>query len=648
MADLFNNDEENNQASDRVSDTDALPGGSENSSSYDRLYNTQGENEYSNLPENANQIEELHLRRREEEYVKNQRSDLREALKRVQYWPYAGRFIIPKENTYAAHLALVRQGNTVDIHFDPKTYLYFDKVIADQAKRPELFDPKHQDYKKYETLRENLAVLRNEIMCIYMDDGSFDPGDEKYFPKMLAIANEIGDALNSGKRIHRVLFPSLDADVLNVEAEGGKALYEFALDRQTPNGLLGTTWATIRKLAGQESNQWGLPPLEKTAFSPEHLMALPPRDEPLCRCDSRDLNARVTDIANEQVAQFAAAQNKAAVDEVRQHQRVEAVRHGHIILDWLRNIQFSEKSLQDFVDTGNPTQTAPEREVMNMLIDAYYETVSTALLSQPDLMNNPRIQAANETLEVLEHSIELMAKLEKPKSIADTMQISNDESQQPEQWGKLAKQTVQRLMDTLKGGLEEAVGAMEQQAQDQALQQEEMADRQIEAALANHAAFGKGRKKRRKQASGAGAAKQKKVDMAMKADDYALGQGVHAAKANKDRDGIVDSAQKAKPATRPIMRQDLQEASGTRSIDSQLARMKLQGQEIGVQAPSQPSMIDSALVKELGKAMLQMQKDSDTASANLPPEVINAVNQQSSTQRVADNKVKSSKRPKTV
>lgn len=624
------------------SEFDMKPGSIENSKRYDRLYNPQGENEYTNQPENPNQIEEAHFLRRRNEYIRGLRSELGDAMRRVQFWPNVGRFIIPKQNTFASHLALVREGNTVDIQFDPKTYLYFDKIIASHANRPELFNPNHKDYLKYEPLRENLAVLRNDIMGIYMEDGSFDPGDEKYLPKLVQIAKEIGNALYVSNTPSKALFASLDKDIVNVEGEGAAHVYKFLEQRQTQKGWLGNIIGMVLRLFGRPDNQWQLPPADQTAFSDAGLSAPAVRDE-LCNCSHSALQSRCAELSQEMAT--APSASREDVESITNYEKHEAVHHGHVILDWLRNIKFSDKSLMDLVDTGNPAQTAPEVNAMNMMIDAYYSIASTAFQSQPELFNNPKVQAANEALETLEHGIALMAKLEKPKSLADTMQISADVTQQPEKWHELAGQTVDRLMQTLKGGLEAAVGSMEAQQQDAAQEQEEAADRQVELALANHAAFGKGRKRRKQRSSGQGAAKQKRIDLAIKADDYALGEGAHAGRKDISRDGIVDSLQKPNTAARLAAAQQAARANASSEADATLAQLKLQNQELGAQAQTQPTQIDNALVKQIGKAMLQMQRDSDAAAVNLPPEVVNAVKEQTNTQRVSESK-NNPKRPR--
>ncbi len=623
---------------DRFSDTDAEPGSTENSKEYDRLYNPQGENEYTNQPENANQLEEIHQLRRRNEYIRGLRSEFSNALKRVQFWPNVGRFVIPKENTFAAHLTLVREGNTVDIQFNPKKYNYFDKIIATQSGKPELFNPSHPDYKKYDNLRDNLAVLRNDIMGEYMNDGSFDPNDTKYLPKLVEMANEIGLALRVGNTPGKVLFESLDKDLLNIPGEGAAHIYKFLLEHQASNGLVGNLKAIARRMFGQPDRQWDLPPIDETPFGMHGLMAPAKRDE-LCQCSHRDLESRTAEIGAEISAHPQAT--KEDVDSITIAEKREAVNHGHTILEWLRNIQFSNKSLQDFVDTGNPSQTAPERDAMNMLIDAYYDIAEAAFKQQPDLFNHPKVKAANEALESLEHALGLMAILEKPKSLADTMQISSDETQQPEKWHEMCGHTVDRLMNTLKGGLEEAVSTMEAQQQDMEQQQEENADRQVEA-LANHASFAKGRKKRKQRASGGGAAKQKKIDQAIKADDYALAQGIHADRKETGR-GTLGDAPKPTPASRATAARS---TSADPMVEAQIqaGRAKLQGADVGAQPPSQPMPIDSALVKQLGKAMLQMQKDSDAAAASLPTDAVRAVQEQTSSQRVEGSR-NNSKRP---
>ena len=601
------------------SDTDARPGSSENSPEFDRIYNPQGENEYTNLPENAAQLEYANVARQQNEYLLSLRDEMRNTLTRVQYWPHAGRFVIPKQNSFGAHLALIRQGNQVDIQFDPKTYLYFDKIIALHARKPELVNPHHPDYAKYETLRENIAALRNDIMGIYMDDGSFDPGDEKYLPRLSQIAAEIGDALNSDSPAKKPFFPSIDMEIANIEGEGAAYIYQYVHDRQVSNTMLGRAWGAIRRVLGQPDNQWQLPDIELTAFSARGLNMVPPADE-ATNLTPHELRQRAAQQAAE-LSEVIDPSDTHAIRDITSPERREAIKHGKVIIDWLKNIQFSDKSLQDFVDSGRPGEANQELDDMKMMVDAYYHIMDTAIRHQPTLMDHENIQSANDALQAVEHSIELMAKLENPHSQEDAMDIGADIANQPEKWHELSKETVKRLMERLRAGLEHAVAEIELQQQETDSANEAYAKTQVEDALAMQHAYMAKRAKKQK-----GITQQQRIDQALRADDRAAGQGAYRDDADTE-DAIRIARQKLKnDQLVQQMRTKLNSDSGTKSAkgktidESMAAKMAADealNKHLGGKNTVGKTGMDDELVKQLGKNIMAMQQQANVAASEI-------------------------------
>lgn len=568
----------------RHSDFDAQPGSSRNTPAYDRLYDPQGEREFTNLPENRHQIEEARLYRTRNEAIRRQQAKAQEELNRIQFWPDVGRFVIPKENTFAAHLQLVKQGEALDVQFDPRTYLYFDAVIAAHAKRSDLFNPDHKDYAKNAPLRDNIAVIRNDIMGIYMEDGSFDPGDEKYLLPLVEMASDIGDALKNERRIGGIIQPRLDTGILNVEGEGASYLYEYLESRQTSTSWLGNLWAMIKNILQQPMRQWELPPIALSAVSRDKLDIPAPEDDLCAHCTKEQLARRFHGMLKENIQK--GGRSKSAVDILTLMEKREAVEHGRTILDWLRNIEFSDKSLKEWMDTGTPMEKSAERAAIQDIIHSYYEVLEGLVLEQPQMLNDPKIREAADTIAVLEHSLQLMAKLEKPKSLADTMQISADITQQPERWDELSGQTVDRLMQTLKGGLEEAVEVIEQQEVDMEEEQEEMVDRHLEAIM--HGNMLAMKKKKRKAAAKSGA-KQRKIDRDIKADDYVLKQGRFAVDGDEPHEQI--STRLETPAHK----------GGAHHPPSHKEKM---------------AGIDNDMIKALGKTLMQQQHHAKVAATD--------------------------------
>lgn len=516
-------------------DYDGKPGGRGLSPEFAQKYDPQGEQEYTNQPLNAAQLSLQRAEQEREDAAEDYAGQLAEmrssANARIQFWPHVGKFIIPRENSFAAHLQLVQGGRNVDLHFDPATYKFFDRIIAETAQRPEIFEPSHPSYAHYAPLRDNLAVLRNDVMGMYMDDGSFDPGDEKHIPQIVSIANEIGQAINNEhRRLPRLFAPHLNTDLLNMEGDGAAYAYRHLRSRQRGAGLLSGLINDIRQWMGMPLREWNLPPVQYTPFSEDGLNAEAPPD---VLCMTQDQLTRYCHLLK-QPAQLAVAKFDQGRQEMppvennlSQVQKRETIDHGITILRWFKDIEFSDKSVMELMDTGTPEEKAEMVGVVAKFVQYYTQITQRALKRDPNLANNPQIQEANAVAKVLEHSIELLAKLEKPISLAQTQQIGSDATRQPEKWGELGHETVDRLMQTLKGGLETAVSAFDQQQHDMD-QQEEQAEQSVESALAGSDLARRKRRRKRQQASGLGGKKQQKVDQSIRADDYVLGQGAFA------------------------------------------------------------------------------------------------------------------------
>ncbi len=464
-------------------DYDGRPGGRGFSAEYARRYDPQGEGEYTNLPSNRIQLEMAHAEREAAERAEMLREMHEEGSSgRIQFWPNVGKFIIPVEETFAAHQQLVQKGaDGAKLGFDTQAYRFFDRVIVETAGRPDIFDPNRATYGQYAPLRENLAALRNYVMGTYMTDGSFDPGDERYIPQLVSMATEVGRAISNEKRLLPALFaPSLDTKLLNMEGDGAAYAYRHLKKLERTTGLFNSVVSDIRRWMGMPVREWDLPPVEYTPFSEDGLNARAPLD-PLTMSDEK-LRAYAQKLALEKVQ--AQEQEEAAVEEsLNNATKRETVEHGITILRWFKDIKFSDRSPQSILQDGSADEKREMVGVVAKFVGFYQQIMSRAMARDPSLSNSEQIQQGNEAAKVLKHSIELMAKLEKPKSIADTMSVSVDETRQPDKWNELKGHTVDRLMQTLKGALEHTFGSMEQQVDDHERAQEEAVEQTQDSLL---------------------------------------------------------------------------------------------------------------------------------------------------------------------
>lgn len=252
-------------------DVDRRPGNSVNSASYANLYDPRNEYEYTILPEVDDRVRAGEIRD-EMAYAAQ-----RQVQSKVHFWPSVGKFIIPDNNSWAAHEQLVCDDST-SLHFNPGKYLFFDKIVAEKLNMPALTDANHPDYAKYEGLRTNLEVLRNDIIGIYLNDGSYDPGDEKYVSKIAGIADEVGEMLSNDRWYTRPFKPYISVDVANVKGVGAAVIYQHLLDvQQKDSNMFSYFFNNLKNLIGYPKRTWELPPIETTPFSDDNLAApLPP------------------------------------------------------------------------------------------------------------------------------------------------------------------------------------------------------------------------------------------------------------------------------------------------------------------------------------------------------------------------------------
>ncbi|MGE0755055.1 MAG: hypothetical protein AB7L92_07855, partial [Alphaproteobacteria bacterium] len=249
-------------------DFDGVPGNSSDSKSYARIYDPLGQQEVSNLPEPANYREAQRIITAAARFNKDMELGddeiLGDAQSRVHLFPSVGKFIVPLENTWSSHAHMVKDPDYA-LEFNPNRFVYFDKIIAEKLNIPALTDPTHRDYAKYEGLRTNLAVMRNDIIGMYLDDGSFDPGDEKFIPVFVSIAEALGESLANDKWALRPFTQHMSMDVANVEGVGAREMYKHLLEMQSPASSLRNLLSQVPLLEVTNRN-WGLKPLEETPY----------------------------------------------------------------------------------------------------------------------------------------------------------------------------------------------------------------------------------------------------------------------------------------------------------------------------------------------------------------------------------------------
>ena len=442
---------------------DRRPGNSGTSPEYARLYDRRTEQEFSNRLETANQIEQARILAEYQSEQEQARDALTDAQKQVHFFPSVGKFIIPEENTWAAHVALVRD-NSTHLFFHPDKYLYFDRIIAQELGNPALYDPEHPDYRKYEGLRTNLEVLRNDIIGYYLNDGAFNPGDEIHIPKIEGIARAVAQGLKNDVWWKRPFTRSISADVANVEGVGAREIYKFLLSGQDAPESDTPFNRILHRSLKLPLHNWNLPPLEQTPFSDAALSAAPPRPNKAPSISAE--RARERSLAADHEAHLANRSERAvsiakrlrtpeSLDVPTQEQSIDEAR---TILRWLKNLSLAERPLEEWLAQGTPAEQSEKVEAVSRLVELYGGQVKIAAAHSPATTHELVMQSAHDAagalaLGISDHTLDNL-----PDNHPRIATLEDALAGTPQAWDDRQNHSVSELLSTLETGLEWASG----------------------------------------------------------------------------------------------------------------------------------------------------------------------------------------------
>jgi hypothetical protein len=485
MAKRGNSGDKNSDGID--DDFDGRPGNSYESPSYSRIYDSLGKQETSNLGETSLYFRSL---QNDKNNVRSRNAALKDrnnAQASVFFKYDFGKFIIPKEKTWAAHAEIVCD-NTTQLFFSPARYPIFDKIIAERCNLPALYDPTNADYPKYEGLRTNLEVLRNDIIGHYLNDGTFDPGDERFIPHIKAIAEVIGDAISADRFGRRMLAPAISIDVANVEGVGAAEIYKFLLNQQYKHaGAFDVFLQNVRNLAGLPNRNWNLPPLEHSPFSPEALSAPPPRIEG-AGTPGTSHNASTAQQAAREVAQTmttnssatAAAAATVAADRpldlmdslvsashrmlgaahalrspetLNQPTKDESVEEARKILRWFKNLQGTDMDMEQWMRIGTLPEQEAKAHALTRLVEIYQGQLSSALTNNTGVGNHYLVESASHAAGSLAESVALHTLESLPEGHPALPKLDAALDNLPPEWEARQTQPVGRLVEALESAM---------------------------------------------------------------------------------------------------------------------------------------------------------------------------------------------------
>jgi len=420
-------------------DFDRRPGNNAETPEYARRYDPFAIQEFSNRLEPANQQQLDEARQAYEQALAEGRASFINAQSSVQIMPNVGKFIIPENRlSWIAHANLVKSDHS-GLGFNPDRYVYFDKIIAQRYKNPALTDPSHPDYAKFEGLRTNLEVLRNDVYSIFFKDGTFDPGDEWVLPDIVGMATTIGDALNNDKWYKRPFLRSVSVDVANVEGVGARR-----------NKLMAILRVPVKN--------WRLPPLEDTPFSAEGLSAAPsPKDIGLDASSLQGLSPSLeaNDIAAnkaERVVGIARRLNDPqSLDVPTQETAIDEAR---TILRYLKNLRATDATVEEWLDQGTPAEQQAKSDALSRLVELYAGQLKLGDSKSNEVRHGMVTTSANEAagtiaLNVAGHTLDNL-----PEGHPRVTTLENALTDYPASWEHRQNHSVSRLLEMIETGIE--------------------------------------------------------------------------------------------------------------------------------------------------------------------------------------------------
>jgi hypothetical protein len=184
-----------------------------------------------------------------------------------------GRYVIPRYTGWKPLLKIIHDP-VPNIDFSANIYPAFDGVIGERFQSPYLLDPLHDKYESYESLRDNLAAVRNFLLQTYFANTPDGITKFKAEQALNEIATFVGDGLYNNWKFAGVIphhtpgkpFISL-YEARKPNGEGAQYIYERILEMQRQSSWMRPFSAVVALFGGKQIPNWNLPDTSATHFT---------------------------------------------------------------------------------------------------------------------------------------------------------------------------------------------------------------------------------------------------------------------------------------------------------------------------------------------------------------------------------------------
>ena len=136
-----------------------------------------------------------------------------------------------------------------------------------------------------------------------------------------------------------------------------------------------------------------------------------------------------------------------SIDTLEEPAREESIELAREILRRLKNMLFSDKPIEDAIDTGKPNDKLAFARKIGEMVDMYKNLLAQAAISNPEIMQDPRVQKANGAVRDCADGVALMANKELPE---------NRKKKDDEEQNQVARTTTRNLVQSVEEGVETA------------------------------------------------------------------------------------------------------------------------------------------------------------------------------------------------
>lgn len=348
------------------------------------------------------------------------------------------------DNDWATYAQKVSDANN-NLQFNPQTHPDFDGIVAAKLNIKALTDPNTTESYKYHGLRVNIAVLRDFI-------GARQPKHLK------SIAEAIADALSNDVWTSRPFTKFISRDIAMVEGAGAAEIYKHLLEVQEDVAPAQGIIDAIKDKLAMPDRAWQLPPIEETPFGNLHLAT--PVDGEIQVRDQEQAVAAHPQAQEIIVSEAIVAKVNAfrTVNELSEPTREESVEEARKILRFLRNMELTERPLEEWLDQGTPQTKLAKKQSLQKLVGVFTAHMKQAQQKHPERLRenttkNAADAAAAMALEIAEHTRLMIAQNDRERQRLDALIDSLPADAELRQY-----QSVASLLDTLEIGIERLSG----------------------------------------------------------------------------------------------------------------------------------------------------------------------------------------------